>query len=593
MCGIAGLMLPGGREAERATLDRLADALGHRGPDGRGAYLRGSVGMVQTRLAIIDLETGDQPLFLKDGDGADLALVANGEIYNYIELRAKLGEQRFETKSDCETPLHLYLRHGADYVSKLRGMYAIAIHDATKRRLAISRDPFGIKPLYYVENTQGFAFASEPRALIAAGLLESRLNAAARDELLQLQFTTGPETMFEGIRRVLPGETLIVEDGRVVSKTRLAALPAEPPEKGKANDILYRLDEVLTDSVNIHQRSDVPYGMFLSGGIDSSVLLALMARLNERPVRAFTAWFPETSAQDERQYARAAVAAVGADAVEVEFGEPDFWALLPDIAGAMDDPAADYAVLPTYKLARAAKRDGLKVVLCGEGGDELFAGYGRYRAGVRNWPLARPMRRKGILDGLGVLGRDDPDRTWRNGIAAAEETYSGRGLTRLQTLQAVDCADWLPHDLLGKLDRCLMAHGVEGRVPFLDREVAKLAFRIPDAMKLKRRMGKWVLRRWLETGMPKSKPYARKRGFTVPVGEWIAARGKALGPLVAAQPGIAEICSPGAVEALFRSDGNKHGKAAWTLLFYALWHRRHILGLAPAGDIMSTLSEKG
>jgi asparagine synthase (glutamine-hydrolysing) len=590
MCGIAGLMTTGGRQADNGPLDRMADALGHRGPDGRGHHLSGSVGLVQTRLAIIDLETGDQPLFLKDEDGTDLALVANGEIYNYLELRDKLGEGRFKTKSDCEPPLHLFRRHGADYAAKLRGMYAIAIHDIANRRLVISRDPFGIKPLYYVESADGFAFASEPQALIAAGLISPSLNIPARDELLQLQFTTGADTVFEGIRRVLPGETLIVEDGRVVSNTRIAALPAEKPKKGNAGDILSDLDDVLTDSVNIHQRSDVPYGMFLSGGIDSSALLALMARLNERPVRAFTAWFPQTQALDEREHARAVATAVGADAVEVEFGETDFWTLLPEIAAAMDDPAADYAVLPTYKLAQAAKEDGLKVVLCGEGGDELFAGYGRYRAGVRNWPLARPMRRKGILEGLGVLRQKDPARQWRSGIEAAEQAYSGGGLTRLQTLQAIDCADWLPNDLLGKLDRCLMAHGVEGRVPFLDREVAKFAYGLPDALKLRRGLGKWVLRRWLETGMPKSRPYSRKRGFTVPVGEWITARGMELGPLMAAQPGIAEICSTGAVESLFRRGGAKHGKAAWTLLFYALWHRRHMLGLNPAGNVIETLA---
>ena len=186
MCGIAGLMATDGRSAQRETLDRLADALGHRGPDGRGFYMRGAVGMAQTRLAIIDLETGDQPLFLADEDETDLALVANGEIYNYIELRAELGERVFKTRSDCETPLHLYRRYGVDYVSKLRGMYAIAIHDAAKGRLVLSRDPFGIKPLYYVENGGGFAFASEPQALIAAGMAGAHLNPSARDELLQL-----------------------------------------------------------------------------------------------------------------------------------------------------------------------------------------------------------------------------------------------------------------------------------------------------------------------------------------------------------------------------------------------------------------------
>ena len=590
MCGIAGILSADGRTPSEAVLRRLAGALSHRGPDGEGMHRAGPVGLIQTRLAIIDLETGDQPLFATRPDGGEVVLVANGEIYNYIELRAGMGEERFRTRSDCETPLQLYLDHGVDFAERLRGMYSVAVFDAAAGRLLIARDPFGIKPLYYVENENGFVFASEPQALIAAGLTSAELDARARDELLQLQFTTGAETAFAGIRRVLPGETLVVERGMVIDRRRIPAVPLEGPRKMAIGDALIDLDHVLTESVNVHQRSDVPYGMFLSGGVDSSVLLALMARLNTTPVRAFTAWFPGTDAKDEREFARTAAASVGASHVEVEFTENDFWDLLPEVAAAMDDPTADYAVLPTYKLARAARDDGLKVVLCGEGGDELFAGYGRYRSASRSWPLARPMRRKGILEGLGLL-RDEPDgRSWRDGIAASERACDVPGLSHLQALQAVDCADWLPHDLLNKLDRCLMAHGVEGRVPFLDREVADFAFRLPDAMKIKRRTGKWLLRRWLETGMPQARPFARKRGFTVPVGEWIAARGAELGPLVAAQEGIAEACDPDAVERLFRAGAAKEGKAAWTLLFYSLWHRRHIQGRAPAGGVLDTLA---
>ncbi|MBT3359360.1 MAG: asparagine synthase (glutamine-hydrolyzing) [Rhodospirillales bacterium] len=587
MCGIAGLMTATGQVPDERILKILADALEHRGPDGRGTHVAGSVGLVQTRLAIIDLETGDQPLFAQNA-----ALVANGEIYNFVELRAKMGEVGFKTKSDCEPPLHLYLQHGAAYTRHLRGMYSIAIHDPDHDHLVLSRDPFGIKPIYYVQNEKGFAFASEPQALIAAGLATPVLSSGPRDELLQLQFTTGGATVFEGIERVLPGETLVIENARIIERHQTRALPDEAPVMRGATDALAELDRVLNDSVGIHQRSDVPYGMFLSGGVDSSVLLAMMARLNERPVRAYTAGFPGTSAQDERDHARMVAKATRADHVEVAFDETDFWNLLPEIAAAMDDPAADYAILPTYKLARAVHADGLKVVLSGEGGDELFAGYGRYRAAARGWPLAKPMRRKGIFDGLGVLRNPDKARSWRVGIAASERTYDLPALTRLQMMQAVDCADWLPHDLLGKLDRCLMAHGVEGRVPFLDQRVAEFAYRLPDSLKLKRGLGKWILRRWLETGLPVSKPFARKRGFTVPVGEWIGSRGAQLGALVAAQPGIAEVCQADAVEKLFAAGGKKQGKAAWTLLFYALWHRKHILGMAPVGDVFDSLAEQ-
>ena len=599
MCGIAGLMTADGASPDPGVLDRLADALGHRGPDGRGRHVASGVGMIQNRLAIIDLETGDQPIYA--GEGPAAAIVANGEIYNYIELRDDMPGVEFKTASDCEPPLHLYLKHGPAFGDELRGMYAIAIHDMVNSRLVLARDPFGIKPLYYTETPGGFAFASEPAALVAAGLIAPRLNLAARDDLLGLQFTTGAQTAFDGIFRVLPGETLIVEGGRISQRLSRPALPEGGIDDVREQEALSRLDQVLNDTVGMHQRSDVPYGMFFSGGIDSSVLLAMMSRLNERPVRALTAGFSGTGVHDEREHARAVAQAVGADHIEVNFDEADFMALLPEVAAAMDDPTADYAVLPTYKLAARARSEGLKVVLSGEGGDELFAGYARYRHAARTWPFGRRMRRKGILQGMGILRQDAPG--WRDGFAASEreamhpvgENPDSVARTRLQVAQAVDCADWLPNDLLIKLDRCLMAHGVEGRVPFLDPVVAEFAFRLPDRLKIKRRRGKWLLRRWLETGLPASRPFSRKRGFSVPVEEWIAVRAINLGPLVAVQPGIAEVCRPGAVENLFSGlhtgSGKRHGKAAWTLLFYALWHRAHIMGHESRGDLLDVLAD--
>ena len=589
MCGIAGLMTPDGTPADPTILGALAASLAHRGPDGGGWHVAGDVGMVHSRLAIIDLETGDQPLH---GDG-DLALVANAEIYNHVELRDFLSGVTFATGSDCETPLPLYRRHDLNYADHLRGMYAIALHDPVRGRLVLSRDPFGIKPLYYAETAQGLAFASEPRALIAAGLVVAAEHPGARDEVLQLQFSTGRETPLAGVLRVLPGETLVVEGGRIVGRRRLAALPKGSPEEMEEGLALERLDAALEDSVRLHQRADVPYGMFLSGGIDSSALLAMMARVNETPVRAFTVGFPGSAATDERDHARCLAKLTGAEHVEVAFTEADFWGLLPRLAAVMDDPAADYAVLPTYKLAECAAGEGLKVVLSGEGGDELFAGYGRYRSVLRPfWLGGRVMRPRGIFDGLGVL-KQEPEG-WRDGIAAAEIHARDGSRSKLQAAQATDCADWLPNDLLAKLDRCLMHHGVEGRTPFLDREVACAVFRLPDSLKLRKGLGKWILRRWLAQHLPESKPFSRKRGFTVPVGEWISREGARLGPLVAAQEGVAALCDKGAVTALFAGAARKRkGQAAWTLLFYALWHRAHILGLPPQGGIFETLSVKG
>lgn len=575
MCGIAGLQTIGGQAPDTRVLDAMTVALGHRGPDGEGRFISGATGLAQTRLAIIDLETGDQPLFDPEG----LALVANGEIYNYLELRRELGEASFTTQSDCEPPLKLYRRDGVRFADALRGMYAIALYDPDGERLVLARDPFGIKPLYYAETPEGFVFASEPQAIVASGLVAPRLDRAAATQLLELQFTTGRQTAFEGIARVLPGETLVVERGRVLERTRRAALPEGPPVAVNEERALVMLEDALIDSVRVHQRSDVPYGMFLSGGIDSSAILACMARLNDQPVRCYTAGFSGTRVVDERDHARRVASATGADHVSIDVTEADFWSLLPAIAAAVDDPAADYAIVPTYRLAQEAAKD-VKVVLCGEGGDELFAGYGRYRAVNRpTWLGGRAMRARGALDGLGLLRVETPE--WRDGIAAAW-SRAADGRTRLQRAQAVDCADWLPNDLLIKLDRCLMAHSLEGRTPLLDPAVAQAGFLLPDALKMRGRTGKYLLRAWLAKHLPEAEPFARKRGFTVPVAEWIAGRGPALAPLVAAQPGVAELCRPDRVRALFRGLGGKpakhDGQAAWLLLFFALWHQRHMMG---------------
>ena len=591
MCGIAGLMTRDGSPPPPRPLHDMAVALRHRGPDGEGRYRASDVGMVQTRLAIIDLATGDQPLYEPGGT----ALIANGEIYNYLELRDELSAEHqtaFCTQSDCEPALHLYRWYGLDFTARLRGMYAIALHDPAAGCLILARDPFGIKPLYYAEGRDAFAFASEPQALIAAGIVTPQLVCAARNEVLQMQFTTGRETVFAGINRVLPGETVVVRRGRIVERRRREALPKGGPLPLGEEEGLARLDAVLMESVRLHQRSDVPFGMFLSGGIDSTVVLLMMARLAERPVRAFTIAFAARDVADERPAARAAARAVGAEHIEILFDESDFWSLLPEIVSSVDDPAGDYAILPTWVLARAARETGLKVILTGEGGDELFAGYGRYRSATRPWWAGgRTPRARGALDGLGVLRGEIAG--WRDGIAAAEACNSGQQRTPLQIAQAVDCSDWVPNDLLIKLDRCLMAHGAEGRTPYLDTKVAALAFRLPDELKVSRGVGKWLLRRWLADRLPEAQPFARKRGFTVPVAQWIAARGAELGPLVAKSAAVREFCQPDAVERLFAVAGNKRAaRAAWNLLFYALWHRRHIERAILPPDTMAALAER-
>jgi asparagine synthase (glutamine-hydrolysing) len=583
MCGIAGVMMRDGRAPDPAVMERLTAAMAHRGPDGSGSFTSAPAGLAHTRLAIVDLKTGGQPLYENRG----AVLVANGEIYNDPELRERLRDVAFATGSDCEVPLHLYRRQGTAFAESLRGMYAIAIYDLASMRLTLARDPFGIKPLYYTENAQYFAFASEPQALLAAGLADRGLRKHSRAELLQLKFTTGAQTIFRQIQRVLPGETLVVSEGRIIERRRRTPLSAGPSPAASYDEALGQLDQVLNDSVEHHLRADVPYGLFLSGGIDSSTLAGLMARLSGQPLVAFTAAFPGSAAADERNHAQRVARAVGAQHHLVEVTERDFWQEAPKVAAALDDPTTDAATLPTYLLAKAAK-DHVKVVLTGEGGDEIFCGYSRYYRARRFWGLfARNARSRGEFDGLGHMA--EVFHGWRGGLKHTEHEQARADYSFMQTLQAVDCAEWLPNDLLIKVDRCLMAHGVEGRTPFLDPVVADFAFRLPDAMKATTKMAKRMLRDWLANNVPAAEPYARKTGFNPPVGEWIAARRPLVEKLVAAQPGIREMFRREDVAAAF-GDLKKRHQAGWSLLFYALWHSHHVLEIPADGTIEDVLA---
>jgi asparagine synthase (glutamine-hydrolysing) len=580
MCGVAGVMTRDGAPPPAPVLAALGDALAHRGPDGRGVLLRGDTALIHLRLAIVDLVTGDQPLYAPGG----AALVANGEIYNDPDLRRTMPDAPFRTRSDCEPAAFLAEDQGLGFADRLRGMFAIAVHDAVRGRLLLARDPFGIKPLYYIQTESLFAFASEPQALLAAGLGARSPDGRAARELLQLKFTTGAETIFPGIARVLPGETLLVEHGVIVARRVRPALPAGGPVAIGHAEAVRRLDGVLLDSVTAHLRSDVPYGLFLSGGIDSSALLALMRRATGQRIQALTVGWAGGGAVDESFAAERLARVQGADCHRIEMTQADFWTLAPRIAACIDDPTADAAVLPSWLLGRAAAADGLKVTLCGEGADELFGGYSRYRRRRAPWRwLARRPRAKGVLG-------DPPSLAgWRDGVARAE-ARAGQGRSPLQAAQAVDVAEWLPNDLLTKLDRTLMAHGVEGRTPFLDPVVADFAFRLPDAEKAGARFGKRLLRDWLAGAFPQAGAYARKQGFKPPVGAWMAARSDTIVPLLQRHPALAGLVEPAVVRAAF-ARAAAESQPAWSLLFAALWHGRHVLGVDPGGDIAGTLRE--
>ncbi len=585
MCGIAGIMMCGGKAVEQPVLQQLASALAHRGPDGVGYFLKDSVGFLNTRLAIVDVQGGNQPF----QEPAGAALVANGEIYNDLDVRKQLKDAPYRSGSDCETPLHLYRRKGLDFADDLRGMYAIALYDPATKTLILTRDIFGIKQLYYVITPSCFAFASEPQALKSAGLTQNQLNLSKRSELLQLKFTTGSQTIYSDVQRLLPGETLVIADGQIIERRRRRALSQSKPRTAMSDaEALLRLDAVLTESVAAHVRSDVPYGLFLSGGIDSSALAALMSRLSSSSVVAFTAAFPDYPEADETKTAARVAQAVHAEHHIVNVTQKDFWDFAPRVAAIMDDPTTDAAALPTFMLAHTSRKR-LKVVLSGEGADEILGGYSRYRRTRSFWKFlwGHKSRTHGIFDSFVENSRAFDG--WREGLGLTEDRETSPHWSRMQTLQAVDCAEWLPNDLLVKYDRCLMAHSIEGRTPFLDPLVSAYCFTLPDDLKVRNGMGKWILREWLAKHLPEAEAWAKKSGFNPPVGYWISLHKDKIESLILSQPGIKDMDIQPIVRKVF-ANPMKNAQAAWSLLFYALWHSHHVLGTDSEGSIGDVLT---
>jgi len=597
MCGIAGYFLKPGKVAIAGCLDIMGRKLAHRGPDGTHSHVTGRAGFVQTRLAIVDIAGGAQP-FVRQKDTAEIMLAANGEIYNHQQLRGtELADTAFASQSDCEVLLPLWLRHGTDMAHSLRGMYAAALYRSDRDEGCLLRDPFGIKPLYYFEDDSGLYFASEIPALRAIQKQPGAPDALAGAFVLDKQYIGGGRTAFADITAVPGGGCLTIKGGRIHKATYMPALPAHPP--GWQSDP-EQLENILYESVQAHQMSDVPFGMFLSGGVDSASLLYLMSRLHKDAphqhvahLHAYTARFDSRSVADESALARELAGLTGAEFIDVSYDEKRFFAEAGEVVTAMDMPVADYAILPSFALAKRAAED-VKVILVGEGGDEFFAGYGRYRAGLR-LIAQKHSARPGPALNSGIL-RPQPARL----LASALDARAGMmpsffcRLTdqdrALKTLQAYDCSQWLADNLLIKLDRCLMHNSLEGRTPFVDRLVSDFGYHLPLHEKIRRRQGKFALKAWLERRLPAARPFARKRGFSVPVGRWIAGHAGQLAPLIAAQPGLAELVRPDMVAGIIADADRRGGLLAWRLLFYALWHQIHVMGAdgrQPVADILS------
>jgi asparagine synthase (glutamine-hydrolysing) len=625
MCGIAGITHRRGlAPVSGAVLTRMCDAMRHRGPDEQGVFVKGPVGLGMRRLSIIDLAGSHQPVFNED---ASKAIVFNGEIYNYRELQRELlaAGHRFTTNGDAETILHLYEDAGERCVERLRGMFAFAIWDAHESSLFLARDRFGIKPLYVALRPWGLAFASELKALVAAGLTDRALDWAALDMYFELGYIPAPASPFGDIRKLEPGETLLWRDGEIATR-RYWDLPtqADPAPRNPEARVLEWLD----DSVAAHLVSDVPVAAFLSGGLDSSAVVASMAASGVRP-HAFTVRYHGSgaTAADESDLARALTNRYGAHLTIIDV-ESDVSRVFEPIIHALDEPHADSSAIPTW-LISAAVAGQYKVALSGTGGDELFAGYRRHiglllseryvhlPAGIRHFASAladRLPEQRGA--GLGVnrlkrflrvepaspsalflglstrLGNGNRRALYSRalgshiaGTAARDHFHDlyERG-SRPKGLRAglyLDYKTYLPDDILALTDRLSMAHSLEVRVPFVDHSLVEHVYPLPDALKIGRWQNKRLLRHTLRSRLPDAHFRAPKRGFVGPTAAWLRneLRGLLTDELGASRLGRLGYFDPSFVTQLlsehFARQQNREG-ILWALLCFSSWHRLYV-----------------
>jgi asparagine synthase (glutamine-hydrolysing) len=618
MCGICGLLaLDGHQPADEQGLEAMSAALAHRGPDDAGTLVDGPAALAIRRLAIIDPAGGHQPIANEDGT---VHVVLNGEIYNHAALRDRLAARghRFATRSDTEVLVHLYEERGDAFVEDLRGMFAVAIWDARRRRLLLARDRFGIKPLVYAEVGGQLAFASETKALLALPGLPRDVDLDAFEQYLTINAVMAPHTMLAAVRKLPAGHRLVAAPGRPIRVQRWARdLPARAEDVRRAPraELAAELRERLRDAVRAHLIADVPVGVLLSGGIDSGVICALAAQEAGPGLATFTVGFEERSF-DETAAARAVAERYGTDHHELSCTAADA-EHLPGLAWTFDEPRGDSTALPYWLAARHAAAHR-KVVLSGEGGDELFAGYQTYAAGrlgaggagvaAALAPLAAALpsssrrlspdfrlRRLARGAGLGALERHHAFKEILSGPQRAALVAAGRrgtadplaphrarwaqtaGAPELARLQDVDLGTFLADDLLLQTDRAGMAHGLEIRVPFLDPVVAELALALPTSAKLRGLQTKAVLRDAAAPLLPPAVVRGPKRGFVAPAAAWLR------GPLLPlARDVLSEatlrrqgFLRPAAVQALLRRHVERRedlSRPLWALLAFTLWH---------------------
>jgi asparagine synthase (glutamine-hydrolysing) len=632
MCGICGIIhSDASNPVDENLLKRMSSTLGHRGPDDVGYFFDRNAGLGHRRLSIIDLEGGQQPIFNEDRSAA---IVFNGEIYNYLDLRENLITRGhiFKTRSDTETIIHAYEEYGDTFVERLRGMFAFAIWDRRLRRLVLARDRLGLKPVYYWEEKGIFAFASEIKALLQIPDIRREVDPEALDLYLSLRYVPGPRTMFKGILKLQPGHVLVLDPAGIHIR-RYWDIGMGAETNGDDAERLRDFEQLLEESVRLRLMSEVPLGVFLSGGIDSSAILALMRKLGKgEPPRSFSIGYEaatrEEQESNELPYARQAAHAFEAQHHEFQLDSTEFGNAIPKIVWHLDEPLADPSCISLYFLSKLA-REHITVVLSGEGADEILAGYTIYRKMLAIEGLNRRFPSLAWL--AGRLAPFAPEPRLRNYMSLAglaiENRYTGvaRGLSPgakakllpgsddsllhalfasysqkhaaspLDRMLYQDLKIWLPDNLLMKADKMTMATGLELRVPFLDHRLVEFAFTLPQTLKIQNGQGKLLLRRAMADVLPENILTRPKQGFPVPTEFWLRSqlrdlvRDSLLGQDSACRqffslPALKEIIAENEAKVAWRHQD------IWTLLVFEFWYRIFIRGHASPEDVGEMVS---
>lgn len=566
MCGICGKLYLDERQASQALTDSMTDVMSHRGPDGRGTFVEGAIGLGHRRLSIIDLSPlGAQPMMNEDGS---IAVIFNGEIYNYLDLRDELKNagHAFRSSSDTEVIVHAYEEFGPAFTTRLNGMFAIAVWDRRRKVLTLTRDRLGIKPLYYHLGEGFVSFASEIKSILEDPDVPRSVDMQSLSNFLTLHYVPGPRTMFSNITKLQPGHTMVVKDGGIkidrfweLKKDEgLASLI-----RGADNSILSaHVYAALRESVKKRMQSDVPVGALLSGGLDSSAILGIMTDLSGRPVPSFTVGYSSNGddSVSEFKWSRKVAKHFESEYSEAVVTADDFLGFLPRAVWHQDEPIGEPASIPLYFVSKLARDSGVTVLLTGEGSDELFAGYNRHwgETLADYYRLVPELLRDTIIDRLihmiprapllkkghrsmSIADFRDRYMSWHTvfseGIKrellkqnSLRDTFTDvyqkllpdiRGLNNLDKILLLDLNVWLPDDLLMKKDKMGMATSIEARVPFLDYTFVELAFQIPSRLKVKRLETKYILKKALEGLLPKEVIYRKKEGFPTPISGWI------------------------------------------------------------------------